>query len=172
MNHTRLITAAPALIAALAVLLLAAYTGAHWLRTRHHARAQPTPHPPAAGYRQIVATALADYWTTADPARPFDVNEAADQVDTYLVGYGYNITPERTTMPTHRPRPTGPGAAALTTCLTLVCLAGGILALTREDWGWFVTAFVGACLLGYEAAQDIADHRHNRSLKSQAGQRR
>lgn len=104
MTTTRLITAAPALIAAAAVLLFAAYTTHHWLRTRLNKPPHtPTTYPPAPPPQQTIATALADYWTTADPARPFDINEAADQIETYLTGHGYTITPDTKAHPMKTP---------------------------------------------------------------------
>ncbi|WP_329597779.1 hypothetical protein OIE43_18905 [Streptomyces pseudovenezuelae] len=116
---------------------------------------------PAEPPRQVIATALWDWWTTADPAAPFDPDQAANQIDTYLTGHGYTIRPTVRTAPRATLRETA-RAAALTAFLALACLAGSVITLATEDWGWFVASIAGACLLGYECTQDLAAHRHNR----------
>ena len=117
----------------------------------------PTPQA-APRYRQIIATALEDWWVTADPAAPFDPAEVAEQVDTYLVGSGYTIS--------HGARPcTGPSRAsiAFTAFLTLVCLLGAAAALAHLDVGWTAAALIGAAAFTHELVDELTERRRSRT---------
>ncbi|MEU2992566.1 hypothetical protein ABZ772_19760 [Streptomyces griseoincarnatus] len=63
------------------------------------------------------------------------------------------------------PRPAAPPSrrtVAFTLFLTLACIAGGIISAIRGDWGWTVTAAIGALVLGREAADELAERRNHR----------
>lgn len=120
---------------------------------------------PVSTPREVITSALEDWWLTADPTADPDPTEAACLAVAYLTGAGYTIHPEGTPMTTDRPnRRASRNAALLTAFLTTVCLAGGTVSLIRQDWGWFTAAITGAALLAYEFTQDLAAHRHNRTV--------
>lgn len=175
---------------------------------------QPTTGMTDRPHLDVIAGALSDWWLTADPARPFDINVVARAVDTRLTRSGYTIAPNtgstpmsaqlRTTCdashdsgftnplgpcvlraghdgPLHQdangatwllfptPRPAAPPSrrtVAFTVFLTLSCVAGGIVSAIRGDWGWTVTAAIGALVIGREAADELAERRdHRRGLR-------
>ncbi|MGW4107024.1 hypothetical protein [Streptomyces sp. NPDC004976] len=49
----------------------------------------------------VIASALSDWWLTADPARPFDINVVARAVDARLTRSGYTIAPDTGGTPMH-----------------------------------------------------------------------
>jgi len=64
--------------------------------TRIRAHIPPPADRPAAApapHLAVIAAALDDWWTTADPAATFDGDTIAPHVEMYLLSSGYHVTP-------------------------------------------------------------------------------
>lgn len=155
MTISRLITASPALIASLAALLVAAAATAH--RVRRRLAAQPS----TTGPRQIVETALWDWWTTTDPLEPFAPDAIAEQVDLYLHSSGFTIAPDirKNRMTTRR-------AIAGASLIAILCAISAAFALARGEWWWCLIGALATGLLTQEIIRDLADRRHERTTPS------
>lgn len=149
MTTSRLLTSAPALITAAAVLLLAVLAAGH--RVRRHLAAQPSP----TGPRRVVEDALWDWWITTDPLQPFAPADVAVRIDEYLRGSGFTIAPDlrKTRMPTRR-------AIACTTAIALITASSAIAAAWRGNWWWAALGTLATALLARETVRDLADRRH------------
>lgn len=110
--------------------------------------------PPAP--RGAITEALEDAWLTADPARPYDPDDIADRIETYLAHTGYTITPR---LHRHAPRRSRTGTAAL-----LCCWLGGLIgaAVDAAHSHWADTAADVALTL-FAALALVRDHNPNRS---------
>lgn len=62
----------------------------------------------------------------------------------------------------HTPAPPSRASIAFTAFLVLACTAGGLVALVRQDWVWVVAGVVGATLLSWEVADELAERRTHR----------
>ncbi|NEB00604.1 hypothetical protein [Streptomyces sp. SID13726] len=116
---------------------------------------QPTPP------RQVIADALWDWWTTTDPAAPFDPAQAATDIDTTLTTHGYTIHTHTTRTP---PVPTL-RAIATHALITLLATAAAIAAALRDEWGWAAVGTLSALALGYECLRDLRDRHHGRTAR-------
>ncbi|MFE9923291.1 hypothetical protein ACFYQA_17400 [Streptomyces sp. NPDC005774] len=52
---------------------------------------------------------------------------------------------------------------AFTTVLALACTAGGIIATIRDDWFWAVAGGLAAILMARETADELNEHRQDRT---------
>lgn len=121
-------------------------------------------HSPAPAPRDLITTALEDYWTTADLGAPFEPPAAADMVLTYLAGHGYTITPDTRPPVPYRPHHVPSRASvAFAAFLALACLACTITALAHHAWAWSIFALIGTGFLTYEFLDELAE-RHNARL--------
>ncbi|GGZ80407.1 hypothetical protein ACFOOM_07700 [Streptomyces echinoruber] len=109
---------------------------------------------PAPGHRSVVAAALEDWWLTTDPAEPFDPDDLADHVDTYLASSGYLIAPDIT--PNRMPLRSVIIADVLITLFTLAATLG---AARQHQWGWTALGTVVTAALARTCIRDLA-HRH------------
>lgn len=121
--------------------------------------------------REVITTALEDWWLTTDPVQSPSATEAACLAVAYLHGAGYTITPEGT-QPMTRASIRASRAAALTSAL----LAGLFLLTTayllgQHDWLWATATTIGTCTLGHETYRDLTAHRQHRSPRPQKRRR-
>ena len=67
----------------------------------------------------------------------------------------------------HTPAPPSRTSVAITAVLTLACLAGGLLSLTRDNWFWAIAGTAGAFMLSLEVRDELAERRahHRRGSK-------
>lgn len=117
-------------------------------------RPMPEPAPP---YRQIIATALEDWWVTADPAAPFNPAEVAEQVDTYLLGSGYTISHGART-----PTPPSRAHVTFTALLALICLIAAAASFAHLYWVWAAAGLVGAVIFTNELVDELEERRRGR----------
>lgn len=113
--------------------------------------------------RDIITTALEDYWITNDLGAPFNAPDAADMALTYLAGHGFHITVD-TRLPTpYQPhKPPSRASIAATAFLTLACLICTIASLLHHLWGWSVFALIGTGFLTHETLDELAHRRGHR----------
>ena len=91
----------------------------------------------------------------ADPLGPC-ILRAGHDGPVHRDTHGATWWAHRTTAPPTR------RTVAFTAFLTLACIAGGIVSLARGDWGWTVTAAIGALVLTREANDELAERRDHR----------
>lgn len=117
-------------------------------------------HQPHTGHRAVIQAAIEDWWIAADFAEPFDPHAVAVQIELYLTGRGYQITPDtpRTPMPTRT-------SIALACFFSLVCLGGTIAAALHDDWIWACAALTGSGVFAYEVLGDITERRYRRTTR-------
>lgn len=117
---------------------------------------QQTPAP-----RELITTALEDWWITTDPSQAFDPPAAADMALTYLAGHGYTITHDTRTPIPYRPHDAPSRASiAFAAFLALACLICTIAALAHHMWAWSIFALIGTGFLTHELLDELADRRH------------
>lgn len=118
----------------------------------------PTP-------REVVTTALEDWWLSSDPGAPFNPAEAADIAVTYLLGSGYTIHLDTDGIPLARRSLSPPSRAsvALTAFLTTVCLAGALTSAAHHAWGWTTAGAAGTAVFAFELVQELAERRRSRT---------
>ena len=120
-----------------------------------------SPETPAP--RELITTALEDWWITTDPAAPFDPPTAADMALTYLAGHGYTITRDPRLPLPYQPGPVPSSAstvfAAFLTLASLACLLCTIAALTHHLWAWSIFALTGTGFFTHELLDELARRR-------------
>jgi hypothetical protein len=60
------------------------------------------------------------------------------------------------------PAPPSRASVLFTAFLTLVCITAGLIALARQDWYWATAGVLGATLLCWEVADELAERRTHR----------
>lgn len=106
--------------------------------------------------RGAITEALEDAWLTADPSQPFDPDDIADRIETYLRHSGYAITP--------RLRRRAPRRSRTGTAVLLCCWLGGLIgaAVDAAHSHWADTAADVALTLFAALAlvRDFDPNRH------------
>jgi len=118
-------------------------------------------HTPAP--RELITTALEDWWITTDPAAPFDPPTAADMALNYLASHGYTITPDTRLPVPYQPRNVPSCTAAATSALlAIAALTASTAALMHHAWGWALVGFFGSGILTHEFLKELAARRQVR----------
>ncbi|MER8220323.1 hypothetical protein ABTZ58_06945 [Streptomyces sp. NPDC094143] len=115
--------------------------------------------PHATGPRHVVENALWDWWTTTDPAAPFDPADVAIRIDEHLHNAGLTIAPDPGIPTMHTPAPPSRAGIAFTAFLTLACATAGHAAFTRGEWPWAIAGALGAIMFTWAVADELAQRR-------------
>ena len=114
--------------------------------------------------RETIAAALDDYWITTPADATFHTSHAAEQIETYLNGYGWTIqpiTPRKPTVPTPPPV----REIAVTLLLAALTAASAVAAALRHDRWWTIAGALVTLVLAREAIHDIRDRRRGRAAR-------
>ena len=110
----------------------------------------------------VIENALWDWWTTTDPAAPFDPADVAIRIDQHLHNAGLTIAPDPGMPTMHTPAPPSRAGIAFTAFLALACATAGLATSVRGEWPWAIAGALGAITFSWGVADELAQRRAHR----------